>query len=91
MCYVFDDFSVAACWFTVVGGRGQRAAALESGTLQTHALHFALFRFGKLGCYDDQTEVDHEEGADLKGKETAPNVMPETKAAREGKFCWRPT
>lgn len=63
--YVFHYFCVTAGRLAVVSRRGQGAAALEPRTLQAHALHLPLLRFGELGSYDDQAEVDHEERADL--------------------------
>lgn len=62
---VLDDLRVAAGGLAVVGGWGQGAAALEAGAFEPHALHLALLRLGELGGYDDEAEVDHEEGADL--------------------------
>lgn len=66
VCYVLDDFRVARGWLAVVGGRGQRAGALEPGSFQPHPLHLALLRLRELGRDHDQAEVYHKKGTDLK-------------------------
>lgn len=60
MCYIFYNFGVATGGLAVVGRRGQSTATLKTSSFQTHSFHFAFFRFGKLGCYHDKAEVDHE-------------------------------
>ena len=46
----------------------ERAARVETLSLEHHALRLALLRLRELGRDDDQTEVDHEERANLSGR-----------------------
>jgi len=61
---IFNELVVTA---SRLGAARQRAAArrLEALSLGQHARHFALLRLRELRCYDDQAQVDKEEGADL--------------------------
>ena len=63
MSNVLDELVVAAPGLahTDEGARGVDPLPLEE-----HALRLALLRLGELSGDDDQAEVDHEEGSDLR-------------------------
>lgn len=62
---VLDDLAVARGRLRVVRTRRQRRRGRVAQPLLAHALHFALLRLGELRRNDDQTQIDHEERADL--------------------------
>lgn len=62
---ILNDFSITARRFTIVGGGGQRAAALEPCTFQAHPLHLPFLCFRELRSYYDQTKVDHKKRTNL--------------------------
>lgn len=71
---VFDDLGVARVGFRH-GARRQSARRVEASSLHLHALHLALLRFRELRGDDDETQVDQEEGPDLRrgGRVRAPS------------------
>jgi len=68
---VLDEFVVASARLRAAR---QRAAArrLEPLPLGQHARHLALLRLRELRRYDNQAQVDEEEGADLQPMTTQP-------------------
>ena len=68
---VFDQFVVAAAR---LADAHERAARVETLSLEHHALRLALLCLRELGGDDDQTEVDHEERADLESERRARRI-----------------
>lgn len=62
---VLDDLGVARVRFRH-GARRQSARRVEPSTLHLHALHLAFLRLRELRGDDDETQVDQEEGPDLR-------------------------
>ena len=70
---IFNDFIITSPRFTSIW----RAATVSSycRSFRTHSFCFTLFRLRELGSYDDQTEVDHKECADLETRSLSVGIL----------------